>query len=1267
MDPKINENAAPCIKSTEYTNHARKCFMTGEYCSQQNNIQKIRQKLHEKNEINAFVVMNFSRVSDIVYEARIRPFIERLHEYLYLNQETHKIACVPTGGQEELLKQLGVDTNELLQPLTVGTKELLHRLGEYDKKPLKQLTVDTNELLKLLDIDANKLLKRLDMDTNELSKLLDTDANELLKRLGVDTEKPLLEALKETTLTEALKKIDWHPVKKIHVHRADSNPVSNYIICNRICQQLQTADLIVVDVSVESANVFYEFGLATSFRKFILPICFSESFYEMSIPEKLEAAIRKKEKETTHNFNPDSALSDEAEHLRGLEKHIDCYPWRRKLFEHFGIRFQQYRNCYNKDGHLFSDENGSAYNGVSYLDYGIASSSALGFSDHQYSTFPYDADEIGKNLYEWLRKNYNCVGAYDYNTLVVYNMDTIMNEDQAGQCIVNFYKNITEPVHTEYCFCGDRVAILGQSNKMWDDPKDNKTGKQLLYGISDLIRIGMNNATYETERRQIKPEEYGDNDTGDLLKTHIRNRCIPLNPETPLYVRQYEKGIQQDLSTRFEKKPYLESAPIGDKSYFRFFCLFEIMLHTLRYVDEIVVDLSSNSIQSMFWLGIAHGHGVPTVTVRHEVSEKEKEFSGISESAKDRPIFDIGGFWTAVLRYNETESFYKQLSLIQQGIYQHSKLMLPEAELSVLEDDLLKEFQEPKPFLPPKQNNESVDHPSQESEFDENDPTNRKQQAESLVLESYYRDRFWRQMLRDNQLHLFARMNDVTVDRAPRLQVIKWDMDAVAELSNYLSKRTVIGEYRFDSLRANEYYGQNSEEEANKKIDRIENCIIIGSETKPFHAQNSEEALSLAEKINKEGSRARQMFKWVCQAHSKDNLEDKLFFIPCRGFGVTKDVNKNVPFVSMECIVCTHREKCHKENSLHSANNLPASVVFQIPNLTCCTSAAGNLKDYCLHLELNDDTTKDTTQTVTASFACTPTIETVCFMKEDDSDRILKQIFSSDIDFKLDGYVYTATNVFIKDPTLFKAIFSRYVICVDANCKLRLYVRIPSKSTPPQIEPFKLPAQLLFWRDRDKDGENIKYYTSLVGVSGPATKALTSVLVDRDQKMRILNIDKNDLKFEDRVPLNKLQHRIRKKFIAELKERMGNELNDPQKRALQYLNTTLYRYFLPFLSLADEKRLCNGLKTFMQLDDRLNAEHVKDDCAIIEKVLENMLQEFRGVDILYDVEVSQSKQNNSGDTDNRIITGIELHKDDSIKCLFVQSETKPEGASSDGK
>ena len=104
------KNAIRCIKSTANSTHTRRCFSTGEYCSQQTNIQKIRKKLHSKTndkgepapEINAFVVMNFSSISDVVYESKIKPFIEGLHQYLYLDTTSNRIACVSTGLKKDI-------------------------------------------------------------------------------------------------------------------------------------------------------------------------------------------------------------------------------------------------------------------------------------------------------------------------------------------------------------------------------------------------------------------------------------------------------------------------------------------------------------------------------------------------------------------------------------------------------------------------------------------------------------------------------------------------------------------------------------------------------------------------------------------------------------------------------------------------------------------------------------------------------------------------------------------------------------------------------------------------------------------------------------------------------------------------------------------------------------------------------------------------------------------------------------------------------------
>lgn len=116
--------------------------MTGEYCSKQPNIQRERKKLHRKSDedgsikIRAFVIMNFSDMSDVVYKWRIRPFIE--------------FVCQ--------------------RNLYCSSKE---------------------------DFKEDSCIS----------------------------------------------------VKEIEVVRSDPDPALNYVICNRICQQMQIANLVIVDIS----------------------------------------------------------------------------------------------------------------------------------------------------------------------------------------------------------------------------------------------------------------------------------------------------------------------------------------------------------------------------------------------------------------------------------------------------------------------------------------------------------------------------------------------------------------------------------------------------------------------------------------------------------------------------------------------------------------------------------------------------------------------------------------------------------------------------------------------------------------------------------------------------------------------------------------------------------------------------------------------------------------------------------------------------------
>lgn len=1200
----------PCIKSTEYSIHTRRCFITGEYCSQQTNIQKERQKLHEKGAINAFVIMNFSSVSDVVYQARIKPFIEGLKKYLYLDKDGKRIACISSG------------------------------------KPA--------------DINDNR----------------------------------------------------WEPVSDIHVHRADTNPVSNYIICNRICQQMQIADLIIVDVSVESANVFYEFGLATAFQKLILPICFCDSFYAEKLPKKLEELLRDDEfshrKTAPHSFKCHGGFHNWNTLPQNLKHHIDCFPWRRKLYEHFGIRY--------------------AHTGdhVSYLDFSRATDSRFGFSDTQYHQFPYrdkkenNGNEVGKIIYGWLHDNYNLTEATraQHNTLVRYNLDGFLEAEQAGLCIVNFYNNITKPMYDQYCFCGDRVAVLGQPNIIWDDPKDSKTGTSLPYSVSDLIRIGMDQATYAAERKRIKTNDYlapqlpdaPDRKASDSsattmeeikkqVKKHIRNRTIPLYPDNPVYVTQYKDGIQKDLDSIFKNDHAAKNDPT-------FRCLYHIMLDTLRYANEVVVDLSSNSIQAMFWLGAAHGSDVYAVTVRHEMSEKEKSWSGADTIDYDRPIFDLGGLWTATLRYNETENFNRQLELIQQGIDQHARLKLPLTDLELYEEEVYRQLHHAAPYL--KYGAESplasakyfsfqpTASPSEQilvgyslDEVMSNHRINKiqsalaqKSHAESQALESYYRDRFWRQLLRDNQLHLFLPLNDTRDEHGPRLQVIKWDMDTVSELSHYLSKRKVIGKYQFDTLREDQYYGKG---DGDSKNARNENFISIGEKTRPIKPDKEDRgALTLAGCINEkyENLSVRNMSR-----HTKSEGKDAPSRIKqTRGFGGLER-----QFYPPECIKCLSLFGETAQQGKNAKKECPLS------------SNSGKVPLLSTRFYLDKD------QQIKVRLQC---IGPQC-ANADRSPTDIPGLTRGSLELKkADNGEYTVTKKHISaeldDKNLVSLLnildlrFSPEQFASDSVC-LDIQAGIPgdSRSDTESLSEIEnkevvcdMYAQLLLWRAEQTDVPNrskeaaenantdakepkaerteYKYQVSLIGVSGPATKALTALLVDEEQKGRIWGIEgtelQNDIqkKLKRYLPLNTLQTHIREAFYDRLFRKIGNgdeSLKKARDLALTYLSTILPQYFLPFLSKSDEKRIYNSLKAFLltidSKDDPDFEPAVHDHADTILNALENLLSNFRGVDALYNVEVSAKPNTQNPDTDNRsikdihLLSGAEQGGFKAINCLYI--------------
>lgn len=191
-----------------------------------------------------------------------------------------------------------------------------------------------------------------------------------------------------------------------------------------------------------------------------------------------------------------------------------------------------------------------------------------------------------------------------------------------------------------------------------------------------------------------------------------------------------------------------------------------MMLRTLRFVNEIVVDISNNTLESLFWLGAAHGSDINAITVRHEQTNEEKNLL-TEQQPKERNIFDVAGLWTAIFHSHNTDGFYRQLSLVQSGIEQRARLMVRNNE-----DDV--EFVQG--YL---SNVNSVNY------LDLGKKIAERRAEEAKLLESYYRDRFWKSLLRYNKLKVYLPTDDgihINIDNEK----------SVALWSAYLSRRMLI-------------------------------------------------------------------------------------------------------------------------------------------------------------------------------------------------------------------------------------------------------------------------------------------------------------------------------------------------------------------------------------------------------------------------------------------------------------------------------------------
>lgn len=1041
-----------CYISTENSSHTRRCFMTGEYCSQKTNIQHERKKLYKKvNQgitISAFVIMNFSDMADVVYKWRVEVFVQALKKYLYFNEAENRLYC--------------------------NTKEEIP--------------------------EGDNILK----------------------------------------------------VNKINVIRADSNPASNYVICSRICQQMQIADLIIVDVSSQNPNVFYEFGMAVSLDKLILPICFSESFYKLEIPKELREIKLKKEKDYQQ------AVDNNVFH------HIGCYPWRKRLFEYYGIRYKQNSTC----------EEASS---TQYIKFDYATDENYGFSDIQYARFPYNENIEGKNkrigelIYGELSNRYNTFTKW-HNTLVVYTIEGFLNEDQAGLCITNFYHSITEKMQKEKCFRGERVGVLVQDQVIPDSDKDAKQERHLLYNVGEIIHIGVNQATYLASKEKVLAEDVLPNydeekklraefafegeqkkELRRRIKEFIGNRGMIIYPDYPVYVKRITNKTTPDI---LETKSGETGCEIAD-----FFCLYHVMLRNLRYTNEIVVDITNNSLQSLFWLGAAHGAEVDAITVKQELSEKERIIIEGSTKDNNRNVFDVSGLWTAHYYSYDTEGFYHQLALAQFGIEKHSKIIPADAKWRGFKRWEYLNLHEP--------GDEDEDN-SLKSNVIDNLPKNLEEKSKEddkkknrLALESYYRRRFWNAMLRYNRLRIYLPQHDDVdkEDGEPRLRAAKWDMDSVSGLTHYLSKRAVIGEYLAITM----------PESVNDSVAEEVNFICIGQPVEPLGEK-------LTDYINE---------KFPKESKYKDEHINHVHYYYGRTIECNKDLKINVQVKGFKCL---------------NEENLTDENLLRYHPWSGC--------ERCEHNKSNN------------------------------GNGVLDTYSESE------GL---------------------------SNCPFI------GNSAHTEI------AQLILWREDGEWKGNSHFRVSVIGSSGPATFGLSSLFVDEGQKLHDFLNDNRKSKEQNSIEqdnclLYELQEKVRKKIydivLGNLKCEITNiitkwnsgHLNKKQEKYVilvlytiySYLSTVLYRYFLPFLTEKDIHRIENGITMFVNtmkasrqspfcLDYHSGIEQnpvnqdIPNECIIdivrmIPKEIIKILEDFRGIEAFYKVQVThRSVENDFSDTEKQEI------------------------------
>lgn len=375
--------------------------------------------------------------------------------------------------------------------------------------------------------------------------------------------------------------------------------------------------MIIVDLSYENPNVFYELGMAVALKKKILPICYLHKYYEEKNDQKWSSA---------ENL-PVCSLRKHHEKKNDIRN----FRWKETLMKFYSIN------------RLEPESKDLKY----YTDY-----------DEELNNYPYqknifvDGEKVGEKqavpigvrIRERLNKTLS-----NLNTLMVYNLTGFMEGDIC-ECIDNYTK-IVEKVCREMRCPGDRICLMYSDKQLNVVDRDSSLQETVEYSFGDICRLAINQGLHDIESK----EKYGDpfNKPERLVRNYSYNRTQKVKLEYPVLVDNFFNHIF------YEVKELYGSCEAEKGEYFTYL---DVMLANAANCNIAFLDFRDNSDESLFWLGIYHGSGRFAVPLRYE---KTKE----NETEKQQPV-DVAGLWNAYYFSENSEEFRRCIRLVLANIYE---------------------------------------------------------------------------------------------------------------------------------------------------------------------------------------------------------------------------------------------------------------------------------------------------------------------------------------------------------------------------------------------------------------------------------------------------------------------------------------------------------------------------------------------------------------------------------------------------------------------